>query len=90
MNILLSIWKFFLDNILTQPAFFIGFMVLVGYSLLKKPWYEILSGTLKAIIGYFILAVGSGGLVRNFRPILVGLKEKLQIKCNGNWSIFLA
>lgn len=80
MEIVLGIWKFFLDNILTQPAFFIGFMVFVGYVLLKKPWHEILSGTLKGIIGYFILSVGSGGLVKNFRPILVGLKEKYQLK----------
>lgn len=80
MNILINIWKFFLTNILTQPAFFIGFMVLLGYILLKKPWYEILGGTLKAITGYFILTVGSGGLVKNFRPILVGLKDKYQLK----------
>lgn len=79
MEYIALIWKFFLTNILTKPAFFIGFMVLIGYILLKKPWYEILSGTLKAIIGYFILSVGSGGLVKNFRPILVGLKEKYNL-----------
>lgn len=80
MEFIVLIWKFFLQNILTKPAFFIGLMVLLGYLLLKKPWYEILSGTLKAIIGYFILSVGSGGLVKNFRPILVGLKEKYDLK----------
>lgn len=79
MEIIISIWKFFMDNILTQPAFFIGFMVFLGYVLLKKPWYEILGGTLKSIVGFFILSVGSGGLVVNFRPILVGLKEKYQL-----------
>lgn len=79
MNILLTIWTFFYSNILTKPAFFIGFMVLIGYILLKKSWYEILSGTLKAIIGYFILSVGSGGLVKNFRPILVGLKQRFNL-----------
>ena len=80
MNILVYIWTFFYSNILTKPAFFIGFMVLIGYLLLKKSWYEVLSGTLKAIIGYFILSVGSGGLVKNFRPILVGLKTKYDLK----------
>ncbi len=80
MNILAYIWTFFYSNILTKPAFFIGFMVLIGYLLLKKSWYEVLSGTLKAIIGYFILSVGSGGLVKNFRPILVGLKTKYDLK----------
>ncbi len=80
MNILTGIWMFFFKNILTQPAFFIGFMVLIGYVLLRRPWYEILSGTIKAITGFFILGVGGGGLVRNFRPILVGLRDKYELK----------
>lgn len=79
MNILMSIWTFFANNILTQPAYFIGFMVLFGYILLKKPWYDSLAGFLKAMVGYMILAVGSGGLVMNFRPILVGLKERFNL-----------
>ena len=40
MDFLMSIWSFFATNILTQPAYFIGLMVLVGYLLLKKPLYE--------------------------------------------------
>ncbi|MFC0232673.1 PTS ascorbate transporter subunit IIC [Vagococcus entomophilus] len=79
MQLLFSIWKFFADNILTQPAYFIGFIVLIGYMLLKKPWYECLGGFLKATVGYFILMVGSSGLVNNFRPILAGLKDRFQL-----------
>ena len=30
MDFLMSIWSFFATNILTQPAYFIGVMVLVG------------------------------------------------------------
>ena len=47
MEILLKIWTYFAQNILTQPAYFIGFIVLIGYILLKKPWYECLAGFLK-------------------------------------------
>ncbi|MGO2137731.1 MAG: hypothetical protein ACTIN4_07385 [Leuconostoc mesenteroides] len=36
---ILKIWEFFADNILTQPAYMIGFIVLIGYMLEKKPWY---------------------------------------------------
>ena len=57
----------------------IGLIVLVGYVLLKKPWYDVLGGTLKAVIGYMILAVGSSGLVNNFRPVLVGLGERFNL-----------
>ncbi len=79
MQVLSNIWTFFVQNILTQPAMFIGLMVLVGYALLRKPWYDCLAGFLKAVVGFLILSVGSGGLVGNFRPILVGLKDRFQL-----------
>ncbi|WP_086350389.1 PTS ascorbate transporter subunit IIC [Candidatus Enterococcus clewellii] len=79
LDFLLGIWDYFAANILTQPAFLIGFIVLLGYMLLKKPFYESVAGFLKATVGYLILSVGSGGLVNNFRPILVGLKERFDL-----------
>lgn len=78
-DFLLSIWTYFATNVLTQPAYLIGFIVLLGYILLKRPLYECIAGFLKATVGYFILTVGSGGLVNNFRPILVGLKERFNL-----------
>jgi len=79
MDILKTIWEFIVSNIITQPAYFIGLIVLLGYILLKKPWYDVLAGTIKAVVGYLILTVGSGGLVNNFRPVLVGLKDRFQL-----------
>ncbi|WP_440896520.1 PTS ascorbate transporter subunit IIC [Amphibacillus sp. Q70] len=79
LDFLLSIWVYFTENILTQPAFLIGFIVLIGYLLLKKTILESIAGFLKATVGYLILTVGSGGLVDNFRPILVGLRERFEL-----------
>ena len=79
LDILNKIWTYFAANILTQPAYFIGFMVLFGYILLRRPWYDAFAGFVKATVGYMILSVGSGGLVNNFRPILVGLKERFNL-----------
>ena len=79
MDILINMWKFFQINILTNPAFFIGFIVLIGYLLLKRPIYEAIAGFIKAIVGYLILNVASGGLVSNFRPILAGLKDRFNL-----------
>jgi len=76
---LLSVWAFFQNNILTKPAFFVGFIVLLGYLLLKKPFYEALAGFIKATVGYMILNVAAGGLVTNFRPILAGLNGRFQL-----------
>ena len=79
MDIILSILNGFVKNILTKPAFFIGFLVLIGYLLDGKKWYEALAGFIKATVGYMILMVGSGGLVSTFRPILTGLKDRFNI-----------
>ena len=73
------VWDFFVKNILTQPAYFIGLIVLVGYLLLKRPFYEAFAGFIKATVGYMILGVGAGGLVKSFRPILVGLKDRFNL-----------
>lgn len=80
MEFLNSIGQFLVDNILTKPAYFIGLIVFVGYLLLKKPFEQALAGFLKATVGYFILGVGSGGLVKTFRPILVGLKDRFNLQ----------
>lgn len=79
LQFLLSIWAFFQNNILTKPAFFVGFIVLIGYLLLRKPFYEALAGFIKATVGYMILNVAAGGLVNNFRPILAGLNGRFQL-----------
>ncbi|WP_298579090.1 PTS ascorbate transporter subunit IIC [uncultured Olegusella sp.] len=79
MDVLYSIWQWFASNILTQPAYFIGLIVVVGYVLLRKPWYDVIAGFVKAVVGYQILLVGSGGLVMAFRPILVGLQARFNL-----------
>ena len=75
LDILMGIWDYFAQNILTQPAFLIGFIVLIGYLLLKKPLYECISGFLKATVGYLILTVSSD-------PSWV--KGKIPFKRDGN------
>ena len=79
MNFLISIWTFFEVNILTNPAFFIGLIVFIGYLLLKRPLYDAFAGFIKAMVGYLILNVASSGLVSNFRPILAGLKDRFNL-----------
>lgn len=79
MDMLMGIWTWIVNNILTQPAYFIGLIVVLGYALMKKPWYDILAGFIKAVIGYQILMVGSSGLTSAFRPVLVGLQTRFNM-----------
>ncbi|MHC1749637.1 MAG: PTS ascorbate transporter subunit IIC [Cellulosilyticaceae bacterium] len=80
MEFITQTWGFFQNNVLTKPAFFIGFIVFIGYILLKRPIYEAFSGFVKATVGYMILNVAAGGLVTNFRPILAGLKDRFNLE----------
>ena len=75
----MAVWNFFSTYILRQAPWMIGFITMIGYILMRKKWYDVLSGTLKAIIGMLILNVGSGGLVSTFRPILAGLKDRFNL-----------
>ena len=79
MNVLMSIWTFFANNFLKTPAYFIGLITIVGYILLKKKWYDVFSGFIKATVGYKILLVGSGGLSSTFKPIISALSSKFGI-----------
>ncbi|MGT2741762.1 PTS sugar transporter subunit IIC [Streptococcus plurextorum] len=76
----MNILQWFSTNILQNPAFFVGLLVLIGYILLKKPAHEVFAGFIKATVGYLILNVGAGGLVTTFRPILVALAKKFELE----------
>lgn len=68
------------NNLLTQPAYFIGIMVFVGLLAMKKPVYEAVAGFVKTAVGFFILTIGSGGLTSTFRPIIDALGTKFQME----------
>ena len=79
LDILLAIWRFFATYVLQKAPYMVGFLTLLGYTLMGKKWYDTLAGTLKAIIGMLILNAGSAGLTSTFRPILAGLRERFNL-----------
>lgn len=79
MDFLEIIWGYFVNNFLTQPAYFIGLLVIVGYMLMKKPFHESCSGFIKAVVGYKILMAGAGGLSGTFKPIIAALQGKFNL-----------
>ena len=44
MEFLFGFWQFFYANISTKPEYFVGLIVLVGYLLLGRKWYDALAG----------------------------------------------
>jgi len=56
-------------SLITLPAFVLGMIALVGLLLQKKPAGEVLSGTLKTVLGQLIMGVGIGALINAIIPI---------------------
>ena len=56
-----SIFNFLTSNILTRAELFVGLIILLGYILQRKKWYECVGGFFKGVIGYLILMVGANG-----------------------------
>lgn len=59
----------FLRDVLSQPALLIGIMSCVGLVALKRPFHKVMTGTLKPILGYLMLAAGAGVIVSNLDPL---------------------
>lgn len=73
------IWNVVFNNILSQPAIFIGLIVVLGYILLKRKWYEVIAGFIKTVVGYMILQAGAGLLKGTVSPLLAGISQKWAI-----------
>ena len=59
----------FLRDVLSQPALLIGIMSCIGLIALKRPFHKIMTGTLKPILGYLMLAAGAGVIVSKLDPV---------------------
>ena len=65
----------FLTTVLSNAAVLVGLISMLGLLALKKPFGQVLSGTLKTIIGFIILGGGAG--------IVVGAVDRLLTVSTG-------
>ncbi|MBN3534831.1 PTS ascorbate transporter subunit IIC [Mycoplasma procyoni] len=66
--------KVYLDNFFKQPALLLGSLTLLGYLVIGRGIRESIIGSLKTIIGYLLLTIGSGTLVGLARPVFNEIK----------------
>lgn len=59
----------FLFQLVTLPAFVLGLIAMVGLLIQRKPASEVLTGTIKTILGLLIMSVGIGALINALIPI---------------------
>lgn len=55
--------SFLMNDILSQPSVLIGIFALLGLLVQKKPGTEVITGSLKATIGFLIMGAGADTLV---------------------------
>lgn len=73
MGIITSIASFIADNIVNQPALLLGLIAAVGLIAQRKPFSDIVTGTLKTAVGFLALQQGSNivvGALLDFQPVL--------------------
>lgn len=68
----MQIFEWIANNIFGVPAFLIGLIVALGLIFKKSSASKVISGTLKAIMGFLIIDIGSGAIVSGlnvFQPL---------------------
>jgi PTS system ascorbate-specific IIC component len=64
----MELFQFILE-LITLPAFILGLIALIGLVIQKKPFSEVLTGTVKTILGLLIMSIGIGALINSLVPI---------------------
>lgn len=67
-------------QLLSKPAILVGIIALVGLLALRKPFEQVISGTLKTVLGFIILGGGAGIVINSITPLGALLQEGLNLQ----------
>ncbi len=74
MDIMVTMGKYII-GVIREPAFFLGLISLLGLVLQKKTFSEVVTGTLKSIIGVLVLFAGVDVVVNSLSPIALAFEK---------------
>ncbi|WP_082416055.1 PTS ascorbate transporter subunit IIC [Numidum massiliense] len=60
---------YFSSNFLSEPSFLVGLVVLVGLLLQKKSFDQVVSGTVKSIVGFLLILTGAQSMGMTLLPL---------------------
>ncbi|GCE49651.1 PTS system ascorbate-specific IIC component [Thermosporothrix hazakensis] len=69
MDILVAVLQFIVNEILSKPALLVGIIALVGLLFMRRSAGDVVSGTLKTILGFLIMSAGADLLSGTLTPL---------------------
>ena len=66
----------YLNNFFKQPALVLGFITLFGYLVMGRSGKDSVIGSLKCVIGFVLLQIGSGTLTGVAKPVFSAIDRK--------------
>lgn len=79
---MVAVAQWLANNLFGQPAILIGLIVMIGLLVQKKTSSQVVTGTMKAIVGFLIINIGAGAIVASllvFQPMwaeVFGLQQQ--------------
>lgn len=64
-----DIFLYLVSNVLSEPAFLIGLVALIGLLVQKKSFSEIVAGTVKTMVGFLLITTGAQSMGMTLLPI---------------------
>lgn len=64
-----GIVMYLISNVLSEPAFLIGLVALLGLVVQKKKFNEIVAGTVKTMVGFLLITTGAQSMGMTLLPI---------------------
>ncbi|MFE7119292.1 PTS ascorbate transporter subunit IIC [Streptomyces sp. NPDC057654] len=69
MDWLVSLAKFLVNEVLSQPAYLIGLITAAGLIALRKPAGQVVAGAIKSTMGFLLIGAGAGLVVKSLGPL---------------------
>lgn len=75
-----AIFKFIVNDFLTQPVILIGLLICIGYILNKEKPTKVITGTISAMVGIQMVIFGGNQFSSIFKPITEAVSASFGIQ----------